>query len=241
MLTAVSSLFKGKRESPGVVYYEPGNKAAQRLTGYQEPKYEGQLHNIRIETAPEYIIQQNEASNVKPGPEQEPYTWYERMGLAPVHASRVRARQYYHPTTDFALYDYDEQSPEELQLNAHWMARILEFNTAVPLAITCFAGCIVMPLHTVYRFPVLIVSAVTGVGAEICRSYMAAAKERQDLDDFYFAKEIWYIKNVETYQLQLPRMPIGREHEYQKHAENMPKMAPHERALSKELEKALRF
>ncbi|CAD2221608.1 hypothetical protein AGDE_06545 [Angomonas deanei] len=95
------------------------------------------------------------------------------------------------------------------------MAQVMEFNGAIPAGVLCVAACVVLPLHTVYRMPLLVAAGLTGVAVEVTRSYMAASKERQDLDDFILAKEIWYIKNVETYQVGIPRMPRGREKEYQ--------------------------
>lgn len=211
---------QGHRPIPGVVYssdVDAQPAELQRRTTAERTNWGGNLRNVRMETAPPLMLQASEASAIRPGPEEFPYTFWERIGLVPVHPSRVRPRQFYHPITDFALYDYDEISPEEKELTALWMARVMEFNGATPAGILCAAGCVVLPLHTVYRMPLLVAAGIAGVAVELTRAYMAAAKQRQDLDDFILAKEIWYIKNVETYQLGLPRMPRGREKEYQQY------------------------
>lgn len=186
---------------PGVVYSDEidieRELAHHASLSWIAPLNSGTLHGIR-----------------RLGPEEAPYTFWERIGLAPVHPSRVRARQYYHPITDFAMYDYDEISPEEKELTARWMAHVLEFNGAVPAGILCAVGCIVLPLPTYLRMPLLVGAGAAGVGVEVTRSYMAAFRDRQDLDDFILAKELWYIKNIETYQLEVARIPRGREAEY---------------------------
>ncbi|EPY32967.1 hypothetical protein STCU_02555 [Strigomonas culicis] len=186
---------------------------------FQPEAYKGTIRNVRVETAQPRLLEAGSPTATRPGPEEEPYTFWERVGLVPVHPSRIRARQYYHPITDFGLYDYDEVSPEEKDLTARWMAQVMEFNGAIPAGVLCVAGCLVLPLHTVYRMPLLVGAGITGVAIEVTRSYMAASKQRQDLDDFILAKEVWYIKNVETYQLGVPRMPKGREKEYQSYVD----------------------
>lgn len=201
---------------PGVQYYNPSS-----TVNVQQKKYEGFLHNVKLDTAPQQLIACSGPMATKPGPEEEPYTWFERMGLAPVHPSRVRARQFYMPTTDFGMFDYDEVSPEERDLTARWMSRSLEFNMAVPTIFMCTSMMICVPLPTKFRLPVLLACAVTGVMIEGVRANLAAAKERQDLDDFILAKEIWHIKNVETYQLGLPRMTHGSERMFHDHAERI--------------------
>ncbi|KAG5508263.1 hypothetical protein JKF63_05519 [Porcisia hertigi] len=214
------SVWRRLREGPsipGVVYSDQLQNIKEDLERQQNIKWGGNLRNVRLESAPDLIVRTSSGSAARPGPEEVPYTFWERIGLVPVHPSRVRARQYYHPITDFALYDYDEISPEEKELTAKWMARVMEFNGATPAGILCAAGCLVLPLHTVYRMPLLVAAGITGVAVEVTRAYMAASQQRQDLDDFLLAKEIWYIKNVETYQLGIPRIPRGCEREYQQY------------------------
>lgn len=179
-------------------------------------RWTGGLQHVNMDTAPPLLLSSlNTINDIRPGPEHDPYTFWERAGLVPVHPSRVRPRQFYHPITDFALYKYDDISPEEKELTARWMARVMEFNGAIPAGILCAAGCFVLPLHTVYRMPLLVAAGITGVAVELTRAYMGASEQRQDLDDFILAKEIWYIKNIETYQLGVPRMPVGKEQLFQ--------------------------
>lgn len=200
---------------PGVVYSDEMDVDAE-LRRFGSMRWLGEMRNVRKETAPDgFLALGDPDKETKAGPEVEPYTFWERVGLVPVHPSRVRARQYYHPVTDFGLYDYDDVSPEEKELTARWMAKVMEFNGAIPAGILCAAGCVVLPMPTHFRMPLLVAAGITGVAVEVTRSYMAAFKQRQDLDDFILAKEIWYIKNVETYQLGIPRIPRGREREYQ--------------------------
>lgn len=218
---------------PGVIYSDDLDVDAelQRFEGLQ---WLGELRNVWKETVPDELLALSDPSRAaKAGPEVEPYTFWERVGFVPVHPSRVRARQYYHPITDFGLYDYDEVSPEEKELTARWMARVMEFNGAIPAGVLCAAGCVVLPMATHFRMPLLVAAGITGVAVEVTRSYMAAFAQRQDLDDFLLAKEIWYIKNVETYQLGIPRIPRGREREYQDSVEGD--------ALSQELLDALHY
>nr|CCC90555.1 unnamed protein product [Trypanosoma congolense IL3000] len=205
----------GRVNIPGVVYSDEIDPAGYLERQQRMSAWRGNLRNVRLETVPDLLLRTSTAENTLAGPEDAPYTFWERIGIVPVHPSRVRPRQFYHPITDFALFDYDEISPEERELTARWLAKVLEFNAAMPLGILCAAGCFVLPLHTVYRLPLLVASAATGVMFEITRSYMSAGSERQDLDDFILAKEIWYIKNVEAYQLGIPLMPKGREAEFQ--------------------------
>lgn len=197
---------------PGVVYSD--EMRLDELISLKEAKWDGVLRNVRMETAPAILTQGNALNEEKPGPEKEPYSFWERVGIVPVHPSRVRQRQYYLPITDFALYDYDEASPEERDLTARWMARVMQFNGYVPAGVLAVGACIALPFPTPIRMPLLIATGLSGVALELTRSYLRAAEERQDLDDFIMAKEIWYIKNVETYQLGIPRMPRGREKEY---------------------------
>ncbi|KAH9599341.1 hypothetical protein LSM04_006656 [Trypanosoma melophagium] len=213
--------FRGRVCLPGVVYSEEmrvgqreSTRAGESLQITPAAAWHGGLRNVRMSTAPAPLLRSAALAAEVAGPATVPYTFAERVGIVPVHPARVRPRPYYHPITDFGLYDYDEVSPEEKALTARWMAKVFEFNSATPLAVLCVTGCIVLPLHTVYRMPLLVAAGATGVAAEITRAYMAAAPERQDLDDFILAKEIWYIKNVETYQLGIPRIPRGREAEY---------------------------
>lgn len=222
---------------PGVVYSEDID-IDRELEKFESKRWLGELRNVRKETAPEgFLTLGDVAKETKVGPEVEPYTFWERVGLVPVHPSRVRARQYYHPVTDFGLFDYDELSPEEKELTVKWMARVMEFNGAIPGGILCAAGCLVLPLPTHFRMPLLVAAGITGVAVEVTRSYMAAFRQRQDLDDFILAKEIWYIKNVETYQLGIPRIPRGREKEYQDYVDG----DVQNEALPQELLDALHF
>lgn len=194
---------------PGVVYYTERSDVK-----VEERKYQGFLFNIRLDTAPRQLVESSGPTGAKPGPEEVPYTWAERIGIVPIHPSRVRARQFYHPTTNFSLYDYDDISPEEKELTAKWMSRALEYNMAIPTLFMCVSGILCVPLQQKFRMPLLMAFAATGVIGEALRANIAASKERQDLDDFQLTKEIWYIKNVETYQLGLPRMKRGTEHEF---------------------------
>ncbi|KAG5482253.1 hypothetical protein CUR178_06113 [Leishmania enriettii] len=230
---------RGEPTIPGVVYSDQMQNIKEALERQQNIQWAGNLRNVRLESAPDLIVRTSSRSAAPAGPEEQPYTFWERVGLVPVHPARVRARQYYHPITDFALYDYDELSPEEKELTAKWMARVMEFNGATPAGILCAAGCLVLPLHTIYRMPVLIAAGITGVAVEVTRAYMAASQQRQDLDDFLLAKEIWYIKNVETYQLGIPRIPRGREREYQQYVDGAGLMQA--QGLPEELASDLRF
>eukprot|EP00796_Vickermania_ingenoplastis_P011115 gene11115-7741_t len=202
---------------PGVVYSE--KIRPEDLSEDRQEEWAGVFCNVNLATAPPLLHHSmNIINEARPGPEKEPYTFWERAGLVPVHPSRIRPRQFYHPITDFSLYNYDEISPEEKELTAKWMAKVMEFNGAIPAGILCAAGCIVLPLHTVYRMPLLVAAGITGVAVELTRSYMGASEQRQDLDDFILTKELWYIKNVETYQLGVPRIPIGDERTAKDHA-----------------------
>lgn len=238
-LSGVWRWLRGEPSIPGVVYSEDMTDLASALEQQRNVAWGGNLRNVRLDTAPDLIIRTSSASEARPGPETEPYTFWERIGLVPVHPSRVRARQYYHPITDFGLYDYDEISPEEKELTAKWMAKVMEFNGATPAGILCVAGCFVLPLHTVYRMPLLVAAGITGVAVEVTRAYMAASQQRQDLDDYLLSKEIWYIKNVETYQLGLPRIPRGREREYQRYVDGA--VSDQSQGLPDELARELRF
>ncbi|KAG5508599.1 hypothetical protein GH5_06851 [Leishmania sp. Ghana 2012 LV757] len=230
---------RGEPTIPGVVYSDQMQNIKEDLERQQNIQWAGNLRNVRLDSAPDLIVRTSSSSAAPPGPEEQPYTFWERVGLVPVHPARVRARQYYHPITDFALYDYDELSPEEKELTAKWMARVMEFNGATPAGILCAAGCLVLPLHTIYRMPLLIAAGITGVAVEVTRAYMAASQQRQDLDDFLLAKEIWYIKNIETYQLGIPRIPRGREREYQQYVDGAGLMQA--QGLPEELARDLRF
>ncbi|KAL7704526.1 hypothetical protein N2W54_000990 [Lotmaria passim] len=238
-LNSIWRWLRGEPHIPGVVYSEDMVSLAASLEEQRSKVWGGNLRNVRMETAPDLIVRTSGAAQAKPGPETEPYTFWERVGLVPVHPSRVRARQYYHPITDFALYDYDEVAPEEKELTAKWMAKVMEFNGATPAGILCVAGCVVLPLHTIYRMPLLVAAGITGVAVEVTRAYMAASQQRQDLDDFLLAKEIWYIKNVETYQLGLPRIPRGREREYQQYVDGA--VSNQSEGLPEELARELHF
>lgn len=174
------------------------------------------LHYINELIEPELLQRaQISPANMASGPEEVPYSFFERLGLVPIHPSRMRPRQYYMPTTDFSQYEYDDSSPEENELRSRWLAHLYTFNTAVPAAILCVGGCMVLPLHTARRLPAIFSFGVSGVFFEAMRIYVGAFKERQDLDDFIVAKEFWYIKNEEVYELGIPRIPRGQEEYYQ--------------------------
>lgn len=205
---------KKNHDVVGVVYSD--DLELHEIKNNIEKKWVGGLQNVNLYTAPPLLYSPiNQINKLEPGPEKSPFTFWERMGLVPVHSSRIRPRQYYHPVTDFGLYSYDEVSPEEKELTAKWMAKVMEFNGAIPAGILCAAGCFVLPLHTVYRMPLLVAAGITGVAVEVTRGYIGASEQRQDLDDFILSKEIWYIKNMETYQLGIPRMSSGEEKKYQ--------------------------
>lgn len=209
----LSSIFRTSYTIPGVVSSDA--ISPHDLSESLVKEWTGDFRHINLATAPPLLYASiNQANEAKLGPEMEPYTFWERVGLIPVHPSRIRPRQYYHPITDFALYDYDEISPEEKELTAKWMAKVMEFNGAIPAGILCAAACLVLPLHTVYRMPLLVGAGIMGVATEVTRSYMGASDLRQDLDDFILSKEIWYIKNIETYRLGVPRTPRSEENPY---------------------------
>ena len=172
--------------------------------------------HILLETAPPIVLEQvRVATTGQPSPEDSPYTIWERLGLVPIHLSRLRPRQYYMPTTDFSKYEYDEGSSEEHELRARWLSKLYMFDMMVPGSVLAFGMIVSFPFHTFIRLPLFLSAGISGCMIEISRCYVLAMQERQDLDDFLLAKEIWYIKNEEVYELGLPTIPRGQERYYQ--------------------------
>lgn len=187
---------------PGVVYSE--NYVPPTPEEMPGP-WRGSMQHVIEESVPKPVRASLEltAQTARPTPEDTPYTWWERCGLVPVHVSRLRPRQYYHPTTDFRYYDYDEMSPEEKELKERWLARLLDINWALPSA--CFSAwtALTVAFPTKLRMPLIMFGAGGSVMIESYRVFFNALPERQDLDDYIMTKECWYIKNVETPQLEL--------------------------------------
>lgn len=172
--------------------------------------------HILIETAPQVVLDQVRAgTSGRDSVEDTPYTIWERVGLAPIHLSRLRPRQFYMPVTDFSKFNYDESSPEEKELRARWLAQLNMFDMMVPASVLMAGMILSFPFHTFIRLPIFISSGISGCMIEMSRCYISALQERQDLDDFIFAKEIWYIKNDEVYEMGLPTLPRGQEKFYQ--------------------------
>ena len=168
----------------------------------------GLFTNLRAETlsGPQLKILQN-LRNAKADPatqpEAEPYTFWERTSLIATHVSRLQPRIYYYPTADFSQYHYDDMSPEEKELKGRWMAKIFDFGWQFPLAIWSGFLTVGFGLPPFHRWATLAIGGYVAVFSEWCRVYNAALPERQDLDDFIVAKEIWYMKNVEAQELGL--------------------------------------
>lgn len=203
--------------------------------GDKEP-WMGSLASLISHTMPERFkkaFDQRKPENAAPTPEEKPYTFWERTGAMPVAISRLRARQYYHPYTDFRNFTYDEASPEEQDLRAKWLARMFDVSWHWPLIYftTSFTCC--LPLPPVYRTPGVVCCALTAIFLEGMRVYINAGHEREDLDDYIVAKEFWYIKNVEALELGLVAKPKLTEEEkerrylqgQEKEADQLSKMA----------------
>jgi hypothetical protein len=196
-----------KVKVPGVVYSEdwippePGQFAG----------WKGQMYHVRKDTLPQGMRENLDIKRVVDvaGPEAEPYTFWERIGAVPISMSRIRPRQYYHPHTDFSKYDYDDQPPEEVELRAQWMARMFEFSWTYPMTMFCVGGAMAIPLPFRIRLPTMAGLAITVMFVEFQRVYANSAREKEMLDDFLVATEIWYIKNVETKEFGLDTLPLG--------------------------------
>eukprot|EP00759_Apiculatamorpha_spiralis_P010453 PhF_6_TR17133/c0_g1_i1/m.26413 len=134
-------------------------------------------------------------------PEKDPYTFWEKTGLVPIALARLRPRQYYMPITDFSQYDYDQMSPEEEDLRARWLARLQDVGWQIPLTIWGTFTTAAFALPKTQRLFLMVLGGYVAIFGEWCRAYANALPQRQDLDDFIVAKEIWYIKNVEAEEL----------------------------------------
>lgn len=142
--------------------------------------------------------------------DERPYTFAERTGMIPVHPTRLQPREYYYPTTDFSAFDYDDASPEEKLLRKKWLTRLFEWKTRVPTMFTMGSILTGMMLNR-FRYAVIMGGIVIGMQVEFARLFMRAMPERQDLDDFILAKELWYIKNVEVEKMGFPVLGPGEE------------------------------
>ena len=192
---------------PGVVYSEDWSMPDRFLPQTHDSSNHALFQ--RLPKAAERLSRYSEqiaGPRVTAGPEVEPYTWWERIGGVPLTASRFRPRQFYHPTTDFRKYTYDEMGPEERRLKAEWISRIINPNwvQATMIWVTLSLPAVVLPAR--YRMPYAIATANSTFFIEAIIQWMDAAVERQNLDDFLVAKEVWYIKNVETAQLKIVTM-----------------------------------
>lgn len=190
----------GKVNIPGVVYSEdwkpPSNMRREPNSPYREvlPTLDPRLENERNA----YKL---------PTPEELPYTYLERTGALPLAAERVKARQYYMPTTDFSQFEYDDASPEEKRLTAQWAAELYNFNWAVPMGVFMVGSLVAFPFpNNAVRSVIGMSSCVIGLWAEWTRLSFTSARARQNLDDYLLTKEIWYIKNVEVYELEVETM-----------------------------------
>ena len=200
-------LWQSKQTIPGVVYSEDWTPPAERdFQGWR-----GAMYHVSPEKLPQRM---QETLDVKKevsraGPEDSPYTFWERIGATPIAAARIRPRQYYMPTTDFRQYSYDDQSPEEVKLRAAWMARMYDFGWSYPATVFCICSAMCVPLPFRVRLPMMASVSITVVFLEFQRVYTNAAREKEELDDFLVAKEIWYIKNVEVRELGIETLPHG--------------------------------
>ena len=192
---------------PGVIYSE--NWQPPDADAYAT--WRGAMYHVRPETMPKPMVHflDVDAEVRKEGPETAPYTFWERIGAVPVSAARLRPRQYYYPTTDFSKFTYDDQSPEEVLLRAKWIARMYEFGWTYPATVFTASSAMCVPLPFRIRLPAMVACAITAVALEMQRVYALAAKEKEHLDDFLFAKEVWYIKNVEARELGVELLPVG--------------------------------
>lgn len=191
----------GRVKMPGVVYSEDWTPP-ESLTRDVQLFANYNIDNISHETRK--LVSRKIAT-----PEEEPYSWWERVGLFPIHPTRLRPRQYYYPVTDFRNFDYDDMSPEEQILKAKWLAALYEYDSMPGMmalfGLSCPSVFLPMQVRVVYITCVAFSCAFwTAV-----KTYVDALPERQDLDDFILAKEIYYIKNVEapTLVLDYPETP----------------------------------
>jgi hypothetical protein len=201
--------FSDKVTIPGVVYSEDWTPTAD----YVWERSNRNLTYNGYEALDEFVNTRGELT--PPAPDELPYTYGEQVGLVGVHPGRMQPRSFYMPTTDFGMYDYDEVSPEEKELYVKWSAKMAaDYNVAylagamgTALLVTAWAP---LPARVFATFT----TAVLGSFLDTMRVYWNASVEREHLDDFLVAKEIWYLKNVEAYQLQLPKIPRGQEAEH---------------------------
>jgi hypothetical protein len=193
--------------TPGVIYSEDWK--APEVEDFSA--WKGTLFHVRPDQLPNVMKKSidNDDPAKKPGPEEIPYTFWERIGAVPLSAARLRPRQYYHPVTDFTKFSYDQMSPEEVELRSRWMARMWEFGWQYPLILWSAGTAFCIPLPFKIRLPATVVVGISVVMLEFHRVYVNASKEKEMLDDFLFAKEIWYIKNVETKEFGLDTLPPG--------------------------------
>jgi hypothetical protein len=198
---------QGKLQMPGVVYSEDWTPPDPSVFA----GWRGAMYHMKLDKLPKGLAEHVDVERAvnKPGPEAEPYTFWERIGAVPISMARVRPRQYYHPVTNFATFDYDEQSPEEVELRARWLARMFDYGWTYPATMFCIGSAASIPLPFRIRLPMMAAVGITVVFAEFQRVYANAAKEKEMLDDFLMAKEIWYIKNVETKEFGLDTLPVG--------------------------------
>jgi hypothetical protein len=198
-----------KVDIPGVVYSE--DYKPETLADYKE--YTGGMQHLVEESVPDLLrgALERKSSMAAPAPEMVPYTLGERLGFIAIRPERLRPRQYYIPTTDFRYYDYDEMSPEERELKERFMARMFDMNWGLPSVFFGVTAAFSAMLPMTIRLPILMFGGVFGTFLEAYRTYHNAAVERENLDDFIVAKEIWYIKNVETPQFEYSTYVPGEE------------------------------
>ena len=174
----------------------------QRLSVSFNQRYTGSLQHAFVDTLSPNVLAAMTA--VKPSVSERPYTAWEKLGILPIHVSRLQPRQYYYPYTDFSKYEYDVQSPEEKFLRARWGAKLFNMNLGLPLKIQFWFAVVaaVMPSNR-FRLLMLGLGGVAAVHLEAARVALDALPEREALDDFLVAKEIWFIKNVETREFNI--------------------------------------
>ena len=206
----MGNLLSRKVNIPGVVYSEDWKPPETEYHGWR-----GSMQHVVEESVPDIIrgSLEHSAKTSKPSPDEVPYTFWEKIGVFPIHVDRLRPRQYYIPTTDFRYYDYDEMSPEERELKERWMARLFDYNWQVPTFFFSTVAAASAALPTKARMPLIMFAAIGGSMAEGYRVVWNASVEREVLDDFIVAKEIWYIKNVETPQYEYCTFEPGKEPE----------------------------
>lgn len=190
---------------PGVIYSEDWQPPRPE----EIPTFEGGSKHILVERMPQALADRLDDMVKRPAPEDVPYTFWELIGAVPVNVTRLRPRQFYYPTTDFSRYEYDAQSPEERMLKMQWFARLYDVQWQVPVVVWSVGACASIAFPPTIRLPMLAGSGVTAVLTEAVRCYLGAAHEREALDDFLIAKEVWYIKNDETKRMQLETLEPG--------------------------------